>query len=289
MANRTPGRWTYRAQRPIRRLRVIRDDAPRGVMALAERAPRLHVSPKQARIALAAAFFFVLVSGGWWTYHSPFLTVSEVRISGASSVPPSDIRAAANLDGDSVFGLDLAGAEKRVAALPMVRSAHVTKHGYNGVAIDVEERTVWGSWQINGVDTPIDVDGYVMGGMPAPAGSPVIIEVEPTRVINPGDRLDAGAIQLADRLLKDAPAAIGRHVVALVFRQSAGLTAVLKSDDVDDHGLWVTFGDSRDYDYKVAALYGLLDRAQQEEWTLRSVDLRFGDRLTFNQETGGQP
>ena len=35
-------------------------------------------------------------------------------------------------------------------------------------------------------------------------------------------------------------------------------------------------------DYKVAALYTLLERAKQEEWKLSSVDLRFGDRLSFN-------
>ena len=288
MANRTPGRWAYRAERAIRRRRVIAADAPRGVMALAERAPRLHITRLQARLALAAAFVLLVGSAGWWAYHSPFLTVSEVRISGASGVPPSDIRAAANIDGDSVFGLDLQGAERRVAALPMVRSAHVTKHGYNGVAITIEERTVWGSWQMNGVNVPIDVDGYVMSGT-APAGSPVIIEVTPQRVLNAGDRLDGGTIAVADRLMKEARADFGRRVAPLAYSQSAGLTAVLASDEIEGPDVWVTFGDSRDYDYKVAALYALLDRAKQEAWTLRSVDLRFGDRLSFNQETGGRP
>ena len=51
---------------------------------------------------------------------------------------------------------------------------------------------------------------------------------------------------------------------ALLYRQSAGLTAVLsRPQDVDGKPLWVTFGDSRDYDYKVAALYVLMEQARE--------------------------
>ena len=282
MAGRTPGRWPYRAEPPIRRPRVVPADAPRGVLALVERAPKLRITPMQARIAIVAAIVVMTVVCGRLAYRSSFLTVSEVRISGTTLVPPDDVTGAANVSGKSIFGLDLAGAQARVAALPMVRSATVTKHGYNSVSIRVEERTVWGSWQINGVNVPIDVDGYVMSGMPAPAGSPVIIDVAPQRVINAGDRLDEGTIGLAARLVREAPVSFGRNVQLLAYRESAGLTAVLSGTDIDDAPIWVTFGDARDYDYKVAALYTLLERAKQEEWKLSSVDLRFGDRLSFN-------
>src|SRR5947207_2111662 len=177
MAGRTPPRWTYRVQPPIRRARVVAADAPRGVLALVERAPKVRITPMQARIAILAAIVVMMIICGRVAYRSSFLTVSEVRISGTTLVPPEDVTAAANVSGKSIFGLDLAGAEARVAALPMVRSATLTKHGYNSVSIRIDERTVWGSWQINGVNVPVDVDGYVMAGMPAAAGSPVIIDV----------------------------------------------------------------------------------------------------------------
>ena len=43
----------------------------------------------------------------------------------------------------------------------------------------------------------------------------------------------------------------------------------------------MTFGDGRDYDYKVATLFVLFQRAKQDELALNVVDLRFGDRLSF--------
>ena len=203
---------------------------------------------------------------------------TKFRVAGESWHRTGD----AGLLDDSTFGLDLVGAEQRVEALPEVRDATVVKTDWNSVRITVEERVVWGSWQMNGVNVPIDIDGYVLDGPPAPEGSPVIVEVEPQRAIKAGDRLDAGAITLADRLLRESDTAFGRPVQALLYRQSAGLTVILGAPDVDGTALWVTFGDSRDYDYKVAALYVLIQQARDADVALNVVDLRFGDRLSFN-------
>jgi hypothetical protein len=141
----------------------------------------------------------------------------------------------------------------------------------------------WGSWQIDGVNVPIDEEGYVLDAVDAaPEGAPVILEVEPEGVVNPGQRVDPGAVELAVRLVREADTAFGRRVLALVYRQQTGLTAVLSGADIDDRAVWVTFGDSRDYDYKIAALYVLFERAREERLALNTVDLRFGDRVSFN-------
>ena len=281
---RTPGKWPYRAATPVRGRRVIktRDGAPRGVHHRTAPEPRLPITRLQARLVLAAAALAMLGSVTWWAYHSPWLTVEHVQVRGLQQLAPGDVRAAAGVDGASVFRLDLKAAQARVAALPIVKSATVTKHGWNSVTIDVQERTAWGSWQMNGVNVPIDADGYVLSGPPAPPGSPVIVEANPQRVLNAGDRIDPGAVELAARLVRESEASFGRTVQALVYRQDAGIIAVLSGSATDDRPLWVTFGDSRDYDYKVAALYVLIQQAQDENLTLNTVDLRFGDRLSFN-------
>ena len=281
---RTPGKWPYRAAKPGRRRRVIKAREPhqQGVQRREKAAPpRAVITPAQARMIVLAAMVAAIVAAGWWAYHSPWLTVQKVTVNGTVTLTPEQVRAVAGLDGQSAFGLDVAGARARIAALPKVRGVKVTTHGWNAVQIDVDERTAWGSWQINDVNVPIDIDGYVLAGMPAPDGSPVIVEIEPQRVINAGDRLDAGAVQLASRLLRESNTAFGRTVLALVYRQNAGLTAVLSGSETDDKPLWVTFGDSRDYDYKIAALYVLIEQARQSDLSLSAVDLRFGDRLTF--------
>lgn len=280
---RTPGKWPYRAAKPARRRRVIKTHEPEqhGVQRREKPAPRAVITPGQARLIVLAAMLSAIVAGGWWAYHSPWLTVQTVTVNGAVTLTPEQVRAAAGLDGQSAFALDVDGAQARITALPKVRAAKVTKHGWNAVSIDVEERTAWGSWQINGVNVPIDVDGYVLDGPPAPDGSAVIVEIEPQRVINTGDRLDPGAVQLASRLVRESNTAFGRTVLALVYRQNSGLTAVLSGSETDDKPLWATFGDSRDYDYKIAALYVLIEQARQSDLSLNAVDLRFGDRLTF--------
>ena len=43
--------------------------------------------------------------------------------------------------------------------------------------------------------------------------------------------------------------------------------------------LRVVFGDAQDYDFKVAALFAVLQQARNEGRTLSRVDLRFGDRV----------
>jgi cell division protein FtsQ len=280
---RTPGKWPYRAAQPARTRRVVKTREPEqhGVRRREKPQPRAVITPGQARLIVLAAMLSAIVAGAWWAYHSPWLTVQKVTVNGTATLTQEQVRTAAGLDGKSAFALDVDGARARVAALPKVRNVSVVKQGWNAVTIDVEERTAWGSWQINDVNVPIDVDGYVLDGPPAPAGSPVIVEIDPQRVVNTGDRLDPGAVQLASRLVRESNTAFGRTVMALVYRQSSGLTAVLSGSETDDRPLWVTFGDSRDYDYKIAALYVLIEQAGQSDLSLNAVDLRFGDRLTF--------
>jgi cell division protein FtsQ len=267
----------------VRNRRVVKvsDAAPRGVHRR-ETASGPAITPGQARLMLALLLVAAIAAGAYWLAQSPYMTVHEVRVVGASQLSEAQVRQTADIDGAMAFRVDLDAAEARLLALPQVRSAQIEKHGWTGATITIEERVPWGSWQINGVNVPIDIDGYVLAGVVAPEGAPVIVEVEPQRAINAGDRLDPGAVQLAARLVDEADTALGRRVVALAYRQNAGLTAVLSGADIDSAPVWVTFGDSRDYDYKVAALYVLLEQAREAQIKLTAVDLRFGSRISFN-------
>jgi len=279
---RTPSRWPYRGQKPVRSRRVVKvNDAPRGVHRR-ETASAPAITPGQPRLMLALLLIAGIAAGAYWLAQSPYVTVHEVRVVGASQLSAAQVRQTADIDGAMAFRVDLETAEERLRALPQVRSAEIEKHGWTGATITIEERLPWGSWQINGVNVPIDIDGYVLDGATAPDGAPVIVEVEPQRAIKAGDRLDMGAVQLASRLVDESERTLGRRVVALAYRQNAGLTAVLSSVEIEGPHVWVTFGDSRDYDYKVAALYVLLEEAREADIKLTAVDLRFGSRLSFN-------
>jgi hypothetical protein len=261
---------------------VKTDEQPRGVQRRSANAPQAVISPGQGRMLLLAMLLVGVLAAAWWFYRSPYATVHEVRVTGNSQLSEELVRETAGIDGASTFRVDLAAAERRLEALPKVREATIEKHGWTGATITIEERAPWGSWQINGVNVPIDDEGYVLDGLAPAEGAPVIVEVDPQRAIKAGDRLDPGAIQLAARLLSESDRAFGRNVVAFAYRQSAGLTVVLSGADIDSPPVWATFGDSRDYEYKIAALYVLLEQAEEANLRLSSVDLRFGSRLSFN-------
>lgn len=281
-STRTPSKWPYRAARPVRS-RVIKSEEPRrGVHRRGEQVPAFRITPGQARLAFFGVVGAAAVMAGVWLYQSPFVTVHEIQVTGAQRFSAEEIVRASGLKGASTFRADAASAARRIEALPGIRSATVELHGWTAATIVVEERTPWGSWQIKGVNVPIDDEGYVLDGVQPAEGSPVVIEVNPGRVLNAGDRLDAGAIALAVRLVRESETAFGRRVTALAYRESAGLTAVLSGETVDDDPIWVTFGDSRDYDYKVAALYVLLEQARAQQLDVHAIDLRFGSRLSFN-------
>ncbi len=280
---RTPSKWPYRASKPAPGRRVVKaKSTPLGAQRRQAPPSAPVITPGQARLALLALLLGALFTAAWWLYQSPYMSVHEVRVTGASQLSEQEVRAIAAIDGQSAFRVDLRAAEARLETLPGVRTATIEKHGWTGATIAIEERVPWGSWQINGVDVPVDIDGYVLDGVHAPDGAPVIIEVEPRRAIKAGDRLDPGAIQLAARLVKESERTFGRRVVAMAYRQAAGLTVVLSGGDVDGAVIWATFGDSRDYDYKVAALYVLIEQAREADVKLTAVDLRFGSRLSFN-------
>ena len=57
--------------------------------------------------------------------------------------------------------------------------------------------------------------------------------------------------------------------------EGVGVTAVFRG------GMRVTFGDERSYEYKVAVLAELLGNLTLQGVTPEMVDLRFGERVTY--------
>jgi hypothetical protein len=190
---------------------------------------------------LAVLMLGLFAAGGWWLYHSPYLTVHEIEVEGTVRLSPQQIIDTAAIDGVSTFAVDVEAAEARVAALPGVRSATIEKHGWSAATITVEERAAWGAWEINGTKVPIDIDGHVLDAQALPEGAPTIIEADPQGATNAGDRFDAGAIRLADRMLRESERTLGLYVEALIYRNDAGVTAVLYGPTLGNRRLWVTF------------------------------------------------
>lgn len=221
-------------------------------------------------LALAAAVYY----GGFRLYYSPLFTIETVVVQNTKYLDPQTIVEQSGLIGQNVFTADLRVARERLLAVPMIRDAELQRQLPRQVRIVIREREPWGFWEIAGKRYTIDEDGVVLNrGLPV-EGAPVIVQSDTYRVLQPGERVDADALRLAQtlqqRLSEVGPG--GRfQPVAFEFRSRDGLTAVLKS------GLRVTFGDSHGLDYKLSALRALLTRVPDAT----SVDLRFGDRIVF--------
>ena len=242
------------------------------------RVPRWSIPWRLAVVPVLAVTTLSL--GGWWLYHSPLLSIQDVAVEGNQALTADALRGVADLDGQSIIRSDFAGARERLLALPQVKDVAIDRDWPNGARITVVERAPWGLWQVGGQRFVIDEAGVVLD-LPAPEGAPLIIQTDAlTLPLAPGDTVALGAAAAAGRLVAEAERTLGRPVVGLEFSQSSGLT-VLLAGGPNGGNLRVAFGDAQGYEFKVAVLFALLQRAEQEGRSLSRVDLRFGDRVAY--------
>jgi cell division protein FtsQ len=179
------------------------------------------------------------------------------------------------LEGESMLSLPVASARARILEVPQVRSVSIRRDWPQGVTIVVEERQPYAFWSVGGRDYTVDAEGVVLAAG-APSGpAPRIVEMDANRTMSPGDRVHPDALALAVRIMKESPRFLGQTVRELEYRPGIGVTAVFSG------GMRVTFGDERSYEYKVAVLAKLIDQLSARGQLPRAVDLRFGERVTY--------
>jgi cell division septal protein FtsQ len=222
---------------------------------------------------LVAILLASTAGGGWWLYESPLLSIQDVTVQGSVVLSPELVGSVADIEGRSITRPDFEGARQRLLALPAVKDVRIDRDWPNGAHITIVERVPWGLWQMGDQRFVVDEEGVVLD-LPAPAGAPAIVQTDAaSTVVVPGNHVDPGAVALARELLATAERSVGRSVVGLEFSRASGVTAVLSND------LRVTFGDVQGYEFKVAALFAVLQQAAEQGRTVHHVDLRFGDRV----------
>jgi cell division protein FtsQ len=211
----------------------------------------------------------------WFVYESPLLQVRQVSVAGAESIDPAVIARVSGLRGQNIIQVDAAAAKSRLLALPMVKDVSIERRWPGRMLVRVQERQPWGYWQVKEQPYVIDDEGVVLDDARPDEGAPTIFERDSERRLAAGDRVDADAVALSRQLLDSAPTALKRNVVGLEYSEHSGLTAEFEG------GLRATFGDSRDLDYKLSVLYVLLKQGEAQSFAVHSVDLRFGENVSF--------
>jgi cell division septal protein FtsQ len=212
---------------------------------------------------------------GWLVYESPLLQIESVSVTGTQNLDPAVVAEASGLKGQNVLQIDSAAAKSRLLALPAVKDVSISMRWPGRVVVRVEEREAWGYWQVKEQPYVIDADGVVLDDVRPDEGAPTIFELDSERRLVAGDRVDTDAVFLSRQLIDEAPRALKQSITKLEYSDHSGLTVAF------DGGLRATFGDSRDLDYKLSVLYVLLERAQQQSFVVHSVDLRFGEDVSF--------
>jgi len=250
--------------------------------AVRQRAPRRRLHIPLRRIAVTLVVFAAIggtVYGAGWLLLGDTLRVRDVTVVGAQITDPFAIVRASGVGGESLLTLDAGEAAARIIALEGVRDATVHRDWPNGVIIDVTEDQAWGYWQVGEVRRLISADGKVLGLARAPAeGAPTIIEVGPPAtaenplLVEP----DRDTVQLVARLSSDSTF---KHLrvtpTGFIFRRDRGLTVLV------EQGPHAVFGDSHNYEFKVAAWGALLDRIEEQQIDANEIDLRFGGSLVL--------
>jgi cell division protein FtsQ len=240
-----------------------------------------HYSPPRTRRGwrlrwLIAALPIVLAAVGTYALlQSPALKVQEVTVRGTQSLDQASLIEISGLQGESMLRLPLNDAREKLLAIPQVRSVTFSREWPSSVTIKIDERVPSAFWSVGGQDYVVDAEGVVLASGVPDGPAPRIVEVGDARTLSAGDRVHPDAIALARRVMKESPRFLGESVEMLEYRPQVGVTAVFHG------GMRVTFGDERSYEYKVAVLAELLDTLSAQGKAPKTVDLRFGERVTY--------
>ncbi|MGE0228614.1 MAG: cell division protein FtsQ/DivIB [Dehalococcoidia bacterium] len=264
-------------RRPIQH-RPPRRRLPRFTLGVAPptRGPRLPELPWNTlrTYAMAVLGVAVLGFGGWWLWSGSTLRVGTVIVIGTEVVDANAIVAAAAVQGQSLLTLDTTAVESRILAIPGVAEVKVDRDWPRTAVIQIREMQGWGYWQAAGIRALIDVNGRVLEKARLPRDDAPTIYEAGGSPLQAGETADPATVALVTRLLGDGTfERLGATPLRFEFDRQRGLTVRLEGAPA------AVFGDSHDYEFKVAAWAAILDRVKTEQIPAGEIDLRFGREL----------
>lgn len=231
----------------------------------------------------AALIGFAILFGvaARWLIYGDALRVQEVRINDLQVVDPIAVSEAAGVTGKTLLTVDRSKVAAAVAAVPGVKTVQVERDWPHAIRIEIQEFQGWGYWEAGGRRVVIDENGRVLehGRGPssqalvvyddtaAPAGTaPGTAEIAP----------DPETVKLVQRLLDSGAFSILRVTpTGFSYQRERGLTVHVAS------GPAAVFGDSHDFDFKVATWGALLDKVESQRLAVTEIDLRFGKHVVM--------
>ncbi len=221
---------------------------------------------RRLRRTILVATLLVLAVVAVLVERSSLVALEEVQVSGTQRLEPGAVRRAADLPlGTSTLRLPLDAARERVEALPLVRSADVSRLDPLTVMIAVTEREPIAVVRRGDAAVLVDRDGVVVARGREP-GLPVI-------------RLATGSLPSPGATLEEAPAAANAHAALSELPgpvRSLVATYVARADDELDlrlaTGTIVRFGRAERVAEKARALGAVIEDLDGRE--VSAIDVR---------------
>ena len=185
----------------------------------------------------------------WVVLASPLLAVRTVQVDGATTLSAGEVREAAGVQpGTPLVRVDTAAAAARVAALPQVADAEVTRGWPDRVVITLRERVAVAVVSVAGTRSLVDAGGTLFGTITGdpPAG------VVPLQVAEPGP--DDRATLAALAAIVSLPAAVRVQVTDVAATGPDDVTLTLTT------GTSVLWGSAADAARKAQVLAAVLDQ-----------------------------
>ena len=189
----------------------------------------------------------ILAALGWLLGFSPWFAVAQVQVT-VSSAPDvagplsaDEVRAVAEVEtGTPLLRVDTDAIQARVAALPQVESAAVSRSWPDAIIIDVVRRTPVALVVSAGGYDVVDASGAVIRTVPGiEEGVPVV-------------RASGDGVAAAVAVARELPEEIRRRVVGIEASTRNDVTLLLKN------GSEVMWGSAEEADFKAEVLLVLL-------------------------------
>jgi cell division protein FtsQ len=174
------------------------------------------------RLLVGAVLALLLAAvGAWALFFSSWLTAQQVDVTGAGSLSPVRIRAAAHVPiGRPLARVDLAAIQARVESIAAVERAEVSRAWPHTVHIDVSERTPVAVVDRGAGLQQLDESGVLFGSArQRPAGMPLI---------KADASMDSDALAQAGRVAASLPDDLARKVDHLEVRSADDIVLELR-------------------------------------------------------------
>ena len=278
--------------------------APEGPVRIVKSLPRANTpipvrSGQQRRrrtfwrrfLTLFALIVLAMVAAGFALF-SPSFRVGQVAVAGTSN--PALVRTIQHMgmQGQNIFLIDVTGFTSRVDALPLVASASIQKAWPDSLTVTVVERQPVLLWQTPRATYSVDSHGIVIGLASQIAGTGHLMTVVDARIkgvtqhVQPGTQLNATDIAFAQQVFAQMPLFAGVTAFTLHYDAAAGSkTSGEGSFIVESSQGWKAYlggaDDTNPLDNRLVELRQILSKAQQQQWNLATIDLRYGLRPVF--------